>query len=107
MGRAARLRPARLAEKILQIRQALGLSQNEIIKHLGLEDVLYRSNVSGFEVGEREPPLPVLLRYARAAGVTVDVLIDDEMDLPKKLPGTASQKRSVREPVPKVKKGRI
>ena len=86
MGRAARLRPARLAQKLLQIRTAFGLSQNEIIKHLGLEEVLYRSNVSGFEVGEREPPLPVLLKYARAAGVSVDVLIDDEMDLPKKLP---------------------
>jgi transcriptional regulator with XRE-family HTH domain len=95
MGRAARLRPARLAEKLLRIRNALGLSQNEIIKHLGLEDVLYRSNVSGFEVGEREPPLPVLLKYARAAGVTVDVLIDDEMDLPEKLP-TSTRQRSRR-----------
>lgn len=92
MGRAARMRPVCLAEKLLQIRNALGLSQNEIIKHLGLEDILYRSNISGFEVGEREPPLPVLLRYARAAGVTVDVLIDDEMDLPEKLPATARQK---------------
>ena len=91
MGRAARLRPARLAEKLLQIRNALGLSQNEIIKHLGLEDVLYRSNVSGFEVGEREPPLPVLLKYARAAGVSVDVLIDDEMDLPARLVRKARQ----------------
>jgi transcriptional regulator with XRE-family HTH domain len=91
MGRAARLRPARLAEKLLQIRNALGLSQNEIIKHLGLEDVLYRSNVSGFEVGEREPPLPVLLKYARAAGVSVDVLIDDEMDLPTRLVRKARQ----------------
>src|ERR1051325_10525040 len=86
MGRAARMRPARLAEKLLHIRNALGLSQNEMIKRLGLEDVLYRSNISGFEVGEREPPLPVLLKYARAAGVSVDALIDDEMDLPDKLP---------------------
>jgi transcriptional regulator with XRE-family HTH domain len=86
MGRAARMRTARLAEKLLDVRNALGLSQNEMIKHLGLEDVLYRSNISGFEVGEREPPLPVLLKYARAAGVSVDVLIDDEMDLPDKLP---------------------
>jgi transcriptional regulator with XRE-family HTH domain len=86
MGRAARMRTARLAEKLLHIRHALGLSQNEMIKHLGLEDVLYRSNISGFEVGEREPPLPVLLKYARAACVSVDAPIDDEIDLPDKLP---------------------
>ncbi|MFP5261807.1 MAG: hypothetical protein ACLGJB_07870 [Blastocatellia bacterium] len=55
-------------------------------------DVLYRSNVSGFEVGEREPPLPVLLKYARAAGVSVDALIDDEMDLPDKLPARVKLK---------------
>jgi transcriptional regulator with XRE-family HTH domain len=86
MGRAARLRTARLPEKILQIRKALGLSQNEMIKHMGLSDVLYQSNISGFEMGEREPSLPILLRYARAAGVCVDVLIDDELSLPERLP---------------------
>lgn len=88
MGRGARLRPARLAEKLLLIRAALGLSQNEMIRRLGLEDVLYQSNVSGFEVGEREPSLLILLAYARAAGVCVDVLIDDDLDLPASLPST-------------------
>lgn len=86
MGRSARLRPKRLADKLLRIRLALGLSQNEMLRHLGFAEVLYRSNVSGFELGEREPPLPLLLAYARAAGVYVDVLIDDEQDLPEKLP---------------------
>jgi transcriptional regulator with XRE-family HTH domain len=86
MGRSARLKPARLAEKLLTIRIQLGLSQNEMIRHLGLTDVLYQSNVSGFEVGEREPALPILLQYARAAGVSTDVLIDDDLDLPHKLP---------------------
>jgi transcriptional regulator with XRE-family HTH domain len=65
---------------------ALGLSQNELIRQLDLEDVIYQSSISGYESGEREPPLPILLRYARAAGVYVDVLIDDELDLPAKLP---------------------
>jgi transcriptional regulator with XRE-family HTH domain len=45
------------------------------------------SAVSQYELGTREPPLPVLLKYARLAGVIMDVLVDDEMDLPKKLPG--------------------
>ena len=86
MGRTARSRPARLAEKLLLIRVSLGLSQNELIRKLGLTDVLYQSNVSGFEVGEREPSLHVLLRYAQVAGIYVDVLIDDELDLPTNLP---------------------
>ena len=42
--------------------------------------------VRGFERGVREPPLPVLLEYARAANIYIEVLIDDDLDLPKKLP---------------------
>jgi transcriptional regulator with XRE-family HTH domain len=88
MGRSARRRQERLAEKLLQIRLALGLSQNGILDHLGLTDDLYRNNISSYERGEREPPLHALLSYARAAGVWVDVLIDDELDLPEKLPSS-------------------
>jgi transcriptional regulator with XRE-family HTH domain len=86
MGRTARSRPARLAEKLLQIRVSLGLSQNDMIRRLGLSDTLYQSNISGFELSEREPSLPILLRYAQVAGVYVDVLIDDQLDLPVNLP---------------------
>lgn len=32
-----------------------------------------------------ESPLRVLLKYARMVGVSTDVLIDDELDLPAKL----------------------
>lgn len=86
MGRAARLRSERLAEKLRQIRMTLGLSQNELIRQLELDDVIYQSNVSGYESGEREPPLPIILKYAQAAGVCMDVLVDDDLDLPAKLP---------------------
>jgi transcriptional regulator with XRE-family HTH domain len=81
MGRAPRLRPARLGEKLLAVRQRLGLSQTQMCRALGLK-VDY-SAVSNYELGTREPPLPVLLRYARLAGVSTDVLIDDELDLPE------------------------
>ncbi len=85
MGRAKRLRVKRLPEKLLQIRITLNLSQNELIKALGLEDVIYQSNVSGYESGEREPPLPIVLAYARVARISTDYLIDDELNLPDKL----------------------
>jgi transcriptional regulator with XRE-family HTH domain len=87
MGKYPRRKQERLAEKLQQIRLALGLSQNEILRHLGLED-LYRTNISNYELGEREPPLYVLLQYARAAGICLDVLVDDECDIPKSLPST-------------------
>lgn len=86
MGQASRHRPARLAEKLLHVRVALGLSQNEMISRLGMSDELTQARVSAYERGVREPPLIVLLNYARSANVSVEALIDDELDLPYKLP---------------------
>jgi transcriptional regulator with XRE-family HTH domain len=88
MGKGKRLRPERLADKLLQIRLALGLSQNELLDRLGLKDQMLRTRISEFELGSHEPPLPVLLRYARIANVWIDVLVDDELDLPPKLPSS-------------------
>ena len=88
MGRSSRTKPARLAEKLLQIRMALGLSQNGMLKQLGFDEDLFQGSISGYELGTREPPLPVLLRYAQTAGVWIDVLVDDELDLPEKLPAS-------------------
>ena len=88
MGSISRTKATRLGEKLLRIRLELGLSQNGMLERLGFGEELFRSNVSQYELGTREPPLPVLLEYARAAGVYVDDLIDDEFDLPDKIPGT-------------------
>lgn len=86
MGRASREKPARLAEKLLQIRTALELSQNGMLRRLGIAEKGYRNYISDFENGVREPSLPVLLKYARLVGVSMDVLVDDELDLPEQLP---------------------
>jgi transcriptional regulator with XRE-family HTH domain len=96
MGRGTRQRPARLAEKLAKIRLTLGLSQNEMIARLGLSEEMIREVISAFEVGTREPPLPVLLKYARVAGVSTDVLIDDELDLPARLPAIPKYRMGVR-----------
>lgn len=90
MARGARLKPNRLAEKLIQIRMALGLSQNELIKRLDVD--LTQNRISEYETGKGEPPLPVILKYARLVGVSTDVLIDDELDLPNKLPGKPKHK---------------
>ena len=88
MARSPRPKPARLPEKLLQIRLALDLSQSGMLRRLGLDEKLSRTTVSAYELGTGEPPLPVLLEYARIANVWVDVLIDDKLDLPDKLPST-------------------
>ena len=86
MGVRAPRRPERLAEKLLQIRVALGLSQSELLRRLELEDAISYKKISDYERGEREPSLLILLQYARVANVSTDVLIDDRLDLPAKLP---------------------
>jgi transcriptional regulator with XRE-family HTH domain len=94
MARFARSKPTRLAKKLLQIRHALGVSQNGMIRELGLSDSLTQSRISGYELGTREPSLPTLLLYARVAGICVEYLIDDKLALPKKLPATPAHNPS-------------
>ena len=81
-----RPRPERLAEKLLQIRLALGLSQPQMHRRLGVEALIDYTKISTYELGKREPPLMILLEYARAANVYVEALIDDATDLPAELP---------------------
>ncbi len=86
MGRSQRSRPRRLGEKLRQIRASLDLTLEQMIERLDYKNSpLYPTNISGMERAEREPPLLLLLAYARLAGISTDVLIDDEQDLPKKL----------------------
>lgn len=98
MGQSSRPKPARLAEKLTAIRMALELSQNELIRRLDLGEEITQARVSAYERGVREPPLTVLLRYARAAGVYVDVLIDDDLMLPPGLPASPTSDGVARKP---------
>jgi len=89
MGTKARPRLKRLPEKLRQIRDRLGLSQTEILHRLSAEKLITYHQISRFETGTREPPYIVLLNYARIAGVPAEVLLDDGLDLPEKIPGSA------------------
>ena len=86
MGKRARMRQKRLAEKLLQVRNALGLSQTDMLRRLGFEKEFDYKRISEYELGKNEPPLAVLLAYARVVHISTDVLIDDDLDLPAKLP---------------------
>lgn len=84
MGRAKRLRPKKLGKKLKVIRESLGLSQVAMSEVLDFPTI-HPTNISGYERGLREPPYPVLLKYAKLAGVSTDMLIDDKLDFhPKK-----------------------
>jgi transcriptional regulator with XRE-family HTH domain len=98
MGRASRPKPAHLGEKLRLIRTGLGLSQNEMLRHLGLNEELFQGSISGYELGTREPPLTVLLQYARVANVYVEALIDDNLDLPEHLPSKLKSEGVRRKP---------
>jgi len=74
----ARPRPKHLAGKLLVLRQRLGISQPQLAKRLG---ILEYTNISKYERNINEPPLAVLLAYAKLIGVSVDVLIDDDREL--------------------------
>lgn len=87
MGRSRRLQPARLAEKLSDIRARLDLSQTQTVRRLGeAGEKLQPGHISEFESGVRVPSLLVLLQYSRMAGVLMEVLVDDGLDLPKRLP---------------------
>lgn len=90
MGKRPRRRPLKLADKLLKIRNSLGLSQAELWRLLKLNDYLPYTVISGYERGTREPAVDVLLKYARLAGVPMEALADDELDLPELLPANAS-----------------
>lgn len=85
MGKGRRERPKRLGRKLAAIRKQLELSQNGILRRLGLAGKLTREEISAYERGVREPSLLTLLRYAEVAGVWIDVLVDDDLELPPRV----------------------
>jgi transcriptional regulator with XRE-family HTH domain len=101
MGSQPRRTPKRLHEKLREIRLKLGLSQNEMIRRMGLQEDLTREEVSSFELGRRQPNLLTLWAYANAANLYVDALILDSVNLPEILPSPIKSEGI--QPTPKAK----
>lgn len=77
-----RAMPKKLGKKMRQIRERLGMSQRQIVEALNYKDTPLRaSQISQYERGQREPTMMLVLAYARLAGISTDVLIDDKMRL--------------------------
>ena len=77
----SRPRPKHLAKKLLQMRRSLGVSQGEMVRRLGVQELIDHTTISKYELDKNEPPLAILLAYARLAGISVEQIIDDELDL--------------------------
>ena len=95
MGRTRRPQPKKLKTKLREIRLKLELTQSEMAKQLikaGAERAVHSGYVADYESGKREPSLPVILAYAKTVTISTDILVDDEIDLPKKLPGKAKHR---------------
>jgi transcriptional regulator with XRE-family HTH domain len=79
MGRTRRRKPKRLGRKLAAIRNDLGVSQSEMARLLDLQASY--TVVSSYELGTGEPDLLTLLRYAKLARISTDILIDDKLNL--------------------------
>jgi len=77
----SRPRPKHLAKKLLQIRRSLGVSQGELIRQLGVQALIDHTTISKYELDKNEPPLAIVLAYARLTGLPVEQIIDDELEL--------------------------
>ena len=79
----ARHRPKRLAEKLKQIREALGLSQREMAERLaeraGVK--ITSKNISKYERDKSVPFIEVMLAYSRLANVLMNEIVDDDLEL--------------------------
>lgn len=80
-------RPKQLARKLRDIRLRLGLTQETMADALRLQGVTaYTGYIGVYETGHRMPGVLTLLAYANLAGISTDILINDNLELPAKIP---------------------
>lgn len=70
-----------LPKKLIAVRRKLGLTQTQMAKRIGLQ--VSPAHVEEFESGFTEPDLNILLVYSEIAGVHLEVLINDNVELPE------------------------
>jgi transcriptional regulator with XRE-family HTH domain len=79
--------PKRMGEKIKDIRLKMGLTQEQMYKLLVDRGAkIHLGYIGLYENDDRLPSHMVTLAYSRAVGISTDVLIDDALELPAKIP---------------------
>jgi transcriptional regulator with XRE-family HTH domain len=86
MGRKAQKRPRYLGRKLEQIRKRIGATQAkmaELLQQFGAEETTHSGYIADFETSQRIPSVFTLLAYSKMAGVSINCLVDDCLDLPE------------------------
>jgi transcriptional regulator with XRE-family HTH domain len=52
-----------------------------LVRQLGVQALIEHTTISKYELDKNEPPLAILLAYARVAKIPVEQIIDDEFEL--------------------------
>jgi transcriptional regulator with XRE-family HTH domain len=73
--------PKRLGEKLKSIREHKGWTLEQMADAVGKTGHSRRTRVYEWENGIRQPDLYILLKYAKLADVSTDILIDDAVEL--------------------------
>jgi hypothetical protein len=71
-----------------------------MISRLGFSRELIQAHISAYERQHqnRVPPLGVVLQYARCAGVTMEMIVDDRLNLPDELPASSQSQKVKKRP---------
>jgi transcriptional regulator with XRE-family HTH domain len=72
-------KPKNLPAKLRAVRKHVGLSQSQLAARLRSNP--HYGRVSEYERGKRAPSVLILLDYARLAGIHIDDLVDDGINL--------------------------
>ena len=51
------------------------MSQGEMVTRLGVQDLIDHTTISKYELDKNEPPLTILLAYARLVGIPFEQLL--------------------------------
>jgi transcriptional regulator with XRE-family HTH domain len=52
-----------------------------MVRRLGVQNLIDHTTISKYELDKNEPPLAILLAYARLVGIPVEQMIDDALEL--------------------------
>jgi transcriptional regulator with XRE-family HTH domain len=89
MGRGKRIIPAKMPEKLKTVRLSKNLTmeqmgqalENELLKLNYSTIKIHSGHIAEFEQGKREPLLPILLAYTKLSKISLECLVDNEVDL--------------------------